>query len=52
MNNLEFLGAAFLVACDLLARTLIYPTNLPINVITSAFGCPAFVWILVKRSRP
>ncbi|RMG15529.1 MAG: iron ABC transporter permease [Planctomycetota bacterium] len=44
-------GAAFLVGCDLLARTLLYPTNLPINVITSAFGCPAFVWILLRRSR-
>lgn len=45
------LGGAFLVVCDLLARTLLYPTNLPINVITYAFGCPAFVWILVRRSR-
>lgn len=46
-----FLGAAFLVACDVVARTAIYPANLPINVITSAIGCPAFVWILVRRSR-
>ena len=43
-------GAAFLVGCDVLARTLTYPMNLPINVITSAFGCPAFIWILVRRS--
>ena len=35
-------GAAFLVGCDVLARTVTYPMNLPINVITSAFGCPAF----------
>jgi iron complex transport system permease protein len=42
-------GAAFLIGCDVLARTLTYPMNLPINVITSAFGCPAFVWILVRR---
>ena len=43
------IGGAFLVVCDLLARTLLYPTNLPINVITYAFGCPAFIWILVRR---
>jgi iron complex transport system permease protein len=43
-------GAAFLVGCDVLARTLTYPMNLPTNVITSAFGCPAFIWILVRRS--
>ena len=43
-------GAAFLVGCDVVARTIIYPTSLPINVITSAIGCPAFVWILVRGS--
>lgn len=43
------LGGALLVACDVLARTLVYPTELPISVITHAFGCPAFVWILVRR---
>lgn len=43
-------GAAFLVGCDVLARTMTYPMNLPTNVITSAFGCPAFIWILVRRS--
>ncbi len=42
-------GGALLVACDVLARTLTYPTELPINVITHAFGCPAFVWILLRR---
>lgn len=42
-------GGATLAACDVLARTLVYPTELPISVITHAFGCPAFVWILVRR---
>lgn len=42
-------GGALLVACDVLARTLVYPTELPLSVITHAFGCPAFVWILVRR---
>lgn len=44
-------GGAFLVACDTVARTALYPTDLPINVITHAVGCPAFVWILVRRSQ-
>lgn len=43
------LGGALLVGCDLLARTLLPATDLPINVITHAIGCPAFVWILVRR---
>lgn len=42
-------GGALLVGCDVLARTLVYPTELPLSVITHAFGCPAFVWILVRR---
>lgn len=40
------LGGAFLVACDTLARTVLYPTELPINIVTSAIGCPVFIWIL------
>lgn len=43
------IGGAFLVICDALARQLLYPTTLPINVVTYALGCPAFVWILVRR---
>ncbi len=44
-------GGAFLVACDALARTLFYPTELPINVVTSAIGCPTFIWILARDRR-
>lgn len=43
------IGGAFLVLCDALARQVIYPTTLPINVVTYALGCPAFIWILVRR---
>lgn len=43
------LGGATLVAADVLARSLVYPVELPISVITHALGCPAFVWILVRR---
>ncbi|MBI3725672.1 iron ABC transporter permease, partial [bacterium] len=42
-------GAAFLVACDALARTALYPVELPINIVTSAIGCPTFIWILARR---
>lgn len=41
-------GAALLVACDAAARTVLYPTELPINVVTSVIGCPTFVWILAR----
>ena len=35
-----FLGAAFLVACDVAARTLMAPLELPVGVITAMLGGP------------
>ena len=42
-------GGVFLVYCDLLARTLLFPTELPIGVITAAVGAPFFIYLLNKR---
>jgi ABC-type Fe3+-siderophore transport system permease subunit len=42
-------GAAFLVACDTLARTLIAPVEIPVGVITALIGGPFFLWLLVKK---
>jgi iron complex transport system permease protein len=42
-------GAAFLVACDTLARTVISPVELPVGVITALLGGPFFLWLLVRR---
>ena len=42
-------GAAFLVMCDLLARTLQSPAELPIGVVTAFFGAPFFLMILRSR---
>ncbi|MDI1461872.1 iron ABC transporter permease [Catellatospora sp. KI3] len=39
-------GAAFLTLCDLAARTLIAPGELPIGVVTAFFGAPFFVLVL------
>ncbi len=41
-----FVGAGFLVLSDLLARTALSPTELPIGVVTAFFGAPFFVVIL------
>jgi len=43
-------GAAFLIACDLAARTIIAPGELPIGVITALVGAPFFV-VLLRRSQ-
>lgn len=42
-------GAAFLVACDVVARTVIAPMELPVGVITALLGGPFFLWLLVGR---
>lgn len=44
------LGAAFLVAADLLARTVLSPAELPIGVVTAFVGGPFFLLVL-RRSR-
>jgi len=43
-------GAAFLVACDVLARTLLAPMELPVGIITAMIGGPFFLWLLVRRT--
>lgn len=39
-------GAAFLMASDLAARTLVSPAELPIGVVTAFLGAPFFVLVL------
>lgn len=39
-------GATFLIAADLIARTVIAPGELPIGVVTAFFGAPFFAFIL------
>jgi len=43
-------GGIFLALCDLLARSLIAPAELPVGVITAVLGGPFFIWLL-RRSR-
>ena len=43
-------GAAFLVLCDLGARTLLAPVEIPVGVLTAMVGGPFFLWLLVRKS--
>ena len=45
-----FFGAAFLVACDVLARTAMAPVELPVGIITAIIGGPFFLWLLVRQT--
>jgi iron complex transport system permease protein len=42
-------GAVFLVICDVVARTVQAPTELPIGVVTALVGAPFFLAILRSR---
>jgi iron complex transport system permease protein len=44
-------GGAFLVLCDLAARTVMAPAELPVGVLTALLGGPFFLWLLVLRKR-
>jgi iron complex transport system permease protein len=43
-------GAAFLVMCDVGARTVMAPVELPVGIVTALIGGPFFLWLLVKKS--
>ena len=44
-------GAVFCVFCDLIARTAFSPTELAIGTVTSAFGAPVVIAMMLKRRR-
>jgi iron complex transport system permease protein len=42
-------GASFLVLCDLIARTIMAPVELPVGIVTAMIGGPFFLWLLVRK---
>jgi iron complex transport system permease protein len=43
-------GASYLIACDVIARTIIAPLELPVGIITAIIGGPVFLWLLFRRA--
>ncbi|WP_210367139.1 iron ABC transporter permease [Bacillus sp. REN3] len=44
-------GSGFLILADLVSRTIIAPSELPIGVITALIGAPVFALILMRNRR-
>ncbi len=44
-------GAAFLLICDTLARTIAPPAEIPVGAITAVFGSPFFIALLIRGKR-
>lgn len=42
-------GAAFLIVCDLIARTAFSPVEIRTGIVTAVFGVPFFLGLLLKR---
>jgi len=45
------LGGTFLTLCDLFARTVVAPTEMPVGIVTAILGGPVFLRILLKGNR-
>lgn len=43
------LGALLVVICDLLARILFAPFELPVGIVLSLLGGPFFLWLLIRQ---
>jgi iron complex transport system permease protein len=44
-------GAFFMILADLVARTVLAPTEIPIGVITAICGAPFFLYLLRRRKK-
>lgn len=44
-------GGIYLTLVDLLGRVLIAPQELPVGIVTAAFGGPFFLWLMRRRMR-
>ena len=42
-------GGIITAICDLIARTIVAPTELNISSVTSFFGVPIVIWLLLNR---
>ena len=43
-------GASFVIICDLVARTVFSPLEVPVGVVTAIIGGPFFLWLLLRRA--
>ncbi|CAK9885213.1 MAG: Vitamin B12 import system permease protein BtuC [Candidatus Erwinia impunctatus] len=44
-------GAVILLLADIITRVVLVSAELPVGVVTSTFGAPFFIWLLLKKQR-
>ena len=42
-------GGLLMTLCDLAARTLFSPFEIPVGIVLSVLGVPFFIWLLIRR---
>ena len=42
-------GGLFLLICDTIGRTILYPVEIPIGVVTAFFGAPFFLYLAMRK---
>lgn len=43
------LGSVFVVACDIIARVVRFPYEIPLSVVVGIVGAALFLWLLLRR---
>lgn len=43
------IGGSLMVAADLIARTVVSPSELPVGAVTALIGAPFFAWVYFRR---
>ena len=51
ISGSALLGACLLVAADTFARLVVVPAELPVGIVTTLFGSPFFLFLLIKAKR-
>lgn len=51
LPNIIFGGAFLMILCDIIAQLPGSDSTLPINAVTSIFGAPVVIWLLVKKRK-
>lgn len=46
-----FLGAIFVLICDIVGRTIIYPYEIPISLTVGVIGSAIFIYLLLRRKK-
>lgn len=49
--EISLLGGVFLLACDILARLVIYPFEIPISVVVGIIGSVFFLYLILTEKR-